>query len=144
MKCLCLYSIPTLKMIRVIVTVHGFKIAFGGQRSTGFGLIYDSVASAEKSLAKYLLYREGIQTKPQSEIRLPPSNKNTLPVPMPNPTSSSTFSFLWAIVAPRHIPSTWLPPSSWTHACWILEEEEEEGIETLRDQRENSNSRHSV
>ena len=48
------------------IFLHGFKIAFGGQRSTGFGLIYDSVASAEKSLAKYLLYREGIQTKPQS------------------------------------------------------------------------------
>uniref|UniRef100_A0A7S0V7I7 40S ribosomal protein S24 n=1 Tax=Hemiselmis tepida TaxID=464990 RepID=A0A7S0V7I7_9CRYP len=47
------------------IFLHGFKIAFGGQRSTGFGLIYDSVDAAKKSLAKYLLYREGILTKKQ-------------------------------------------------------------------------------
>jgi hypothetical protein len=46
-----------------IATVWGFKIAFGGQRSSGFGVIYDSVDSAKKSLSRHLLIREGIIQK---------------------------------------------------------------------------------
>jgi hypothetical protein len=100
------------EMMRVVVPVHGFKIAFGGQRSTGFGLIYDSVAAAEKSLAKYLLYREGIQTKPQSEIAPPPTSKNTA-LPMPMPISILVLVLVHILTRccwRRCLPATFPPP----------------------------------
>mmetsp|Transcript_18901 Transcript_18901/g.38511 ORF Transcript_18901/g.38511 Transcript_18901/m.38511 type:complete len:141 (-) Transcript_18901:99-521(-) len=45
------------------IFLWGFKIAFGGQRSTGFGVIYDNLNAAKKSLAKHLLIREGVLEK---------------------------------------------------------------------------------
>eukprot|EP00293_Proteomonas_sulcata_P014771 CAMPEP_0184288256 /NCGR_PEP_ID=MMETSP1049-20130417/763_1 /TAXON_ID=77928 /ORGANISM="Proteomonas sulcata, Strain CCMP704" /LENGTH=90 /DNA_ID=CAMNT_0026594537 /DNA_START=319 /DNA_END=591 /DNA_ORIENTATION=- len=45
------------------IFLWGFKIAFGGQRSTGFGVIYDNLNAAKKSLAKHLLIREGLAEK---------------------------------------------------------------------------------
>jgi small subunit ribosomal protein S24e len=39
------------------VVVFGFKVAFGGGKSTGFALIYDSVDSAKKFEPKYRLAR---------------------------------------------------------------------------------------
>lgn len=48
--------------------VWGFKIAFGGQRSTGFGVIYDNLNSAKKSLAKHLLIKEGVLTKKSEDF----------------------------------------------------------------------------
>jgi len=53
------------------VFLWGFKIAFGGQRSTGFGVIYDSVDLAKKSLSKHLLMREGLKEKPKGMILSP-------------------------------------------------------------------------
>ncbi len=50
------------------VFLWGFKIAFGGQRSTGFGVIYDSVDLAKKSLSKHLLMREGLKEKPKGKL----------------------------------------------------------------------------
>jgi len=47
------------------IFLWGFKIAFGGQRSTGFGVIYDSLDMAKKSLSKHLLMREGLKEKPK-------------------------------------------------------------------------------
>ena len=43
--------------------LFGFKVAFGGGRSTGFGMIYDSLVAAKKFEPKYRLTR----------VRPPPS-----------------------------------------------------------------------
>ena len=37
--------------------LFGFKVAFGGGRSTGFGMIYDSLVAAKKFEPKYRLTR---------------------------------------------------------------------------------------
>ena len=37
--------------------LFGFKVAFGGGRSTGFGMIYDSLIAAKKFEPKYRLTR---------------------------------------------------------------------------------------
>merc|ERR1711871_1345967 len=39
------------------ILLYGFKVAFGGGRSTGFGIIYDSLVAAKKFSQKYLLTR---------------------------------------------------------------------------------------
>ena len=39
------------------IIVFGFKTAFGGGKTTGFGLIYDSVVAAKKFEHKYRLAR---------------------------------------------------------------------------------------
>jgi small subunit ribosomal protein S24e len=39
------------------VVVFGFKIVFGGGKSTGFALIYDNVEAAKKFEPKYRLAR---------------------------------------------------------------------------------------
>ena len=43
--------------------VYGFKTAFGGGRSTGFGLVYDDEDSMKKIEPKYRLIRLGLATK---------------------------------------------------------------------------------
>ena len=40
--------------------LFGFKVAFGGGRSTGFGMIYDSLVAAKKFEPKYRLTRFGM------------------------------------------------------------------------------------
>ena len=40
-----------------LVVAFGFKTAFGGGKTTGFGLIYDSVVAAKKFEHKYRLAR---------------------------------------------------------------------------------------
>ena len=42
------------------ILLYGFKVAFGGGRSTGFGMIYDSLVSAKKYEPKYRLTRFGM------------------------------------------------------------------------------------
>jgi len=44
------------------VLLYGFKVAFGGGRSTGFGMIYDSLVAAKKYEPKYRLTRFGLGT----------------------------------------------------------------------------------
>jgi small subunit ribosomal protein S24e len=39
------------------VLVYGLRTGFGGGKSTGFALIYDSVAAAKKTEPKYRLAR---------------------------------------------------------------------------------------
>ena len=39
------------------ILLYGFKVAFGGGRSTGFGMIYDSLVAAKKFEPKYRLTR---------------------------------------------------------------------------------------
>lgn len=42
-----------------VVFVFGFKTAFGGGKSTGFALVYDSVTAAHTFEPKYRLLRHG-------------------------------------------------------------------------------------
>jgi small subunit ribosomal protein S24e len=44
------------------VFLFGFRTDFGGGRSTGFGLIYDSLILAKKYEPKYRLVRQGLST----------------------------------------------------------------------------------
>ncbi|KAL3932878.1 MAG: hypothetical protein SGPRY_000527 [Prymnesium sp.] len=39
------------------ILLYGFKVAFGGGRSTGFGMIYDTLVAAKKFEPKYRLTR---------------------------------------------------------------------------------------
>jgi len=45
------------------IFTFGFRTAFGGQRSTGFALIYDTLEDALDSEPKYRLIRSGLKTK---------------------------------------------------------------------------------
>jgi len=49
-----------LKTDEKLVTLYSFSSLFGGGRSTGFGLIYDSVDAMKKFEPKYRLKRAGI------------------------------------------------------------------------------------
>jgi len=42
------------------VVVFGFKTAFGGGKSTGFGLVYDNLEAVKKFEPKYRLIRNGL------------------------------------------------------------------------------------
>ena len=42
------------------ILLYGFKVAFGGGRSTGFGMIYDTLVAAKKFEPKYRLTRFGM------------------------------------------------------------------------------------
>ena len=42
------------------ILLYGFKVAFGGGRSTGFGMIYDTLVAAKKYEPKYRLTRFGM------------------------------------------------------------------------------------
>merc|ERR1712130_631603 len=43
------------------IFIFGFRTQFGGGKSTGFGLIYDSLDAAKKFEPKYRLIRQGLQ-----------------------------------------------------------------------------------
>ncbi|KAG9293862.1 hypothetical protein G9A89_019200 [Geosiphon pyriformis] len=48
------------KVEKEVIFVFGFRTAFGGGRSTGFGLIYDNLEAAKKFEPKYRLVRHGL------------------------------------------------------------------------------------
>ncbi|KAJ2998965.1 ribosomal protein S24A [Globomyces sp. JEL0801] len=58
------------------VFVFGFKTAFGGGKSTGFALIYDSVDAAMKFEPKYRLLRHGIGAKKTISAKQRKEKKN--------------------------------------------------------------------
>ncbi|EGV66751.1 ribosomal protein S24 [Yamadazyma tenuis ATCC 10573] len=51
------------------VSVFGFRTQFGGGKSTGFGLIYQSVADAKKFEPAYRLVRAGLADKVEKPSR---------------------------------------------------------------------------
>merc|ERR1712176_1290237 len=51
-----MYKVPDPSCI----LLFGFKVAFGGGRSTGFGMIYDNLVAAKKFEPKYRLTRFGM------------------------------------------------------------------------------------
>ncbi|KAI4654131.1 ribosomal protein S24A [Alternaria ventricosa] len=51
------------------VSVFGFKTHFGGGKSTGFALIYDSAEAMKKFEPRYRLVRYGMATKVEKASR---------------------------------------------------------------------------
>ncbi|KAJ6853115.1 40S ribosomal protein S24-1 [Iris pallida] len=58
------------------IFVFKFRTSFGGGKSTGFGLIYDSVESAKKFEPKYRLIRNGLATKIEKSRKQMKERKN--------------------------------------------------------------------
>jgi small subunit ribosomal protein S24e len=58
------------------IVVFGFKLAFGGGKSTGFALIYDTVDAAKKFEPKYRLARQGLITVTKSGRKQRKEKKN--------------------------------------------------------------------
>lgn len=62
------------------VSVFGFKTHFGGGKSTGFALIYDSAEAMKKFEPRYRLVRYGMATKVEKASR----QQRTFPLPIPS------------------------------------------------------------
>ncbi|XP_060966465.1 small ribosomal subunit protein eS24z-like isoform X1 [Cannabis sativa] len=58
------------------IFVFKFRTHFGGGKSTGFGLIYDSVENAKKFEPKYRLVRNGLDTKIEKSRKQMKERKN--------------------------------------------------------------------
>lgn len=67
------------------VSVFGFKTHFGGGKSTGFALIYDSAEAMKKFEPRYRLVRYGMATKVEKASR----QQRTLH------SITSTLSWIW-------------------------------------------------
>ncbi|CAG8436899.1 7622_t:CDS:10 [Ambispora gerdemannii] len=64
------------KVDKEVIFVFGFRTAFGGGRSTGFGLIYDSLDSAKKFEPKYRLVRHKLQESQKTARKQRKERKN--------------------------------------------------------------------
>jgi hypothetical protein len=58
--------------------IVGFKIAFGGGKSSGFALVYDDVAAAKKYEPRYRLIRAGLAVKKEGSAKQKKEKKNRL------------------------------------------------------------------
>ncbi|CAN0120817.1 unnamed protein product [Ectocarpus fasciculatus] len=58
------------------VTLFGFRTHFGGGKSTGFCLIYDSVEDMKKFEPKHRLARAGLQDKKETSRKQIKESKN--------------------------------------------------------------------
>eukprot|EP01134_Creolimax_fragrantissima_P007032 CFRG7032T1 len=58
------------------IFTFGFRTAFGGGKSTGFALIYDSLDSAKQFEPKYRLLRQGHGTAPTGSRKQRKDRKN--------------------------------------------------------------------
>ncbi|KAI9295917.1 hypothetical protein K502DRAFT_324106 [Neoconidiobolus thromboides FSU 785] len=58
------------------VFTFGFKTVFGGGRSTGFALVYDSLESAKKFEPKFRLARKNIAENPKTGRKQRKERKN--------------------------------------------------------------------
>ncbi|ODV87773.1 hypothetical protein CANARDRAFT_25987 [[Candida] arabinofermentans NRRL YB-2248] len=57
------------KIEKDAVSVFGFRTQYGGGKSTGFGLVYNSAADAKKFEPAYRLVRYGLATKVEKASR---------------------------------------------------------------------------
>jgi small subunit ribosomal protein S24e len=64
------------KTVSDSIVVFGFKTKFGGGKSTGFALIYDSVDYMKKFEPKYRLARLGLYEKPKATRKQRKERKN--------------------------------------------------------------------
>eukprot|EP00933_Yihiella_yeosuensis_P079478 TRINITY_DN921_c2_g1_i5.p1 TRINITY_DN921_c2_g1~~TRINITY_DN921_c2_g1_i5.p1 ORF type:complete len:116 (-),score=41.85 TRINITY_DN921_c2_g1_i5:55-363(-) len=69
-----MYKVPDVQCIQLF---H-FKTAFGGGRSSGFGLIYDSLDKMKKFEPKYRLKRAGFEVKGRAGRRGKKDTKNRM------------------------------------------------------------------
>ncbi|CAB3384881.1 Hypothetical predicted protein [Cloeon dipterum] len=60
------------------IFVFGFKTAFGGGKTTGFGLIYDTLDFAKKFEPKYRLARHGLYERPKTTRKQRKERKNRM------------------------------------------------------------------
>mmetsp|Transcript_23056 Transcript_23056/g.35705 ORF Transcript_23056/g.35705 Transcript_23056/m.35705 type:complete len:139 (+) Transcript_23056:111-527(+) len=67
---------PMYKADPKLTFLFGFKTKFGGGRTTGFCLIYDSKDAAEKFEPKHRLIRNGMKAKKDSSRKLIKETKN--------------------------------------------------------------------
>jgi len=58
------------------IFTFGFRIAFGGGRSTGFAVIYNTLEDALDSEPKYRLIRSGLRTKKDGSRKMRRELKN--------------------------------------------------------------------
>lgn len=58
------------------VFLYGFRTAFGGGKSTGFALVYDSVNDAKRFEPKYRLVRQGLAEKVEKSRKQIKESKN--------------------------------------------------------------------
>mmetsp|Transcript_22667 Transcript_22667/g.73720 ORF Transcript_22667/g.73720 Transcript_22667/m.73720 type:complete len:127 (+) Transcript_22667:26-406(+) len=58
------------------IFLFGFRTQFGGGKSTGFGLIYDSLDAAKKFEPKYRLIRNGLKEAVQKSRKQLKERKN--------------------------------------------------------------------
>merc|ERR1712125_77224 len=58
------------------IFLFGFKTQFGGGKSSGFGLIYDTIAAAKCYEPRYRLLRQGLVTKVESSRKQRKERKN--------------------------------------------------------------------
>ena len=58
------------------IMIFGFRTAFGGGRSTGFALLYDTIDAAKKYEPKYRLARNGLQKKREGSRKQIKEKKN--------------------------------------------------------------------
>lgn len=59
-----------------LIMVYGFKIAFGGGKSTGFGLIYDNMKALQAYEPRYRLSRVGLFKRPETSRKQRKERKN--------------------------------------------------------------------
>ncbi|KAI9499633.1 40S ribosomal protein S24 [Zychaea mexicana] len=64
------------KSNKEVVSVFGFKTHFGGGKTTGFALIYDSVESLKKFEPKHRLVRIGLAEAPKGGRKQRKEKKN--------------------------------------------------------------------
>eukprot|EP00735_Rhodelphis_limneticus_P008595 TRINITY_DN2169_c0_g1::TRINITY_DN2169_c0_g1_i1::g.12862::m.12862 TRINITY_DN2169_c0_g1::TRINITY_DN2169_c0_g1_i1::g.12862 ORF type:complete len:150 (+),score=50.74,sp/Q90YQ0/RS24_ICTPU/62.12/4e-52,Ribosomal_S24e/PF01282.14/7.7e-32 TRINITY_DN2169_c0_g1_i1:41-451(+) len=60
------------------IFVYGFRTSFGGGKSSGFGVIYDSLDSAKKVEPKYRLRRSGLAKAHEGSRKQRKEKKNRL------------------------------------------------------------------
>ncbi|CAD7698225.1 unnamed protein product [Ostreobium quekettii] len=58
------------------IILFGFRTQFGGGKSTGFGLIYDSLDAAKKFEPQYRLVRNGLATRVEKSRKQIKERKN--------------------------------------------------------------------
>ncbi|CAI5733920.1 unnamed protein product [Peronospora destructor] len=58
------------------VFLHGFRTQFGGGKSSGFGLVYDTVNDAKRFEPKYRLIRQGLVEKVETSRKQIKEAKN--------------------------------------------------------------------
>jgi ribosomal protein S24E len=63
------------------VSVFGFKTHFGGGKSTGFALVYDSAEAMKKFEPRYRLVRYGLATKVEKASRQQRTSPDTCDIP---------------------------------------------------------------